>query len=177
MLAATAFAVWAFLSWFAAVKMPARSAVHVFCLAPVVFMLSVNFMIPNESGEGKMPGRFLREHAGLVDARATVFSDERAFRAVCWYLGRSDIVMAGRAGELSYGLSYPDAAGRMMTVSEMVDLIRSAERTTDVAVIVSSTTVRRWVEQGLLADLPIPTHNGEADGYVVAVFGRLHGRG
>ena len=53
-----------------------------------------------------------------------VIADEDSVRAICWYLKRSDVHVFGGTGELDYGMAYPDAGDRVLSVDAMKETIR-----------------------------------------------------
>ncbi len=94
-------------------------------LAPGLIFISVHFMIPDSSLERKAPGPLLECYQPYLDQDTVVFAEHRLAGAVCWYLKRDNIYIVGRGGEFKYGLTYKDAAGRQMNLSDTADFIRN----------------------------------------------------
>jgi 4-amino-4-deoxy-L-arabinose transferase len=84
----------------------------------------VHFTIPDLTREVKSPGPILEKYRQSVTRDNIIISDENSLRAVCWYLKRSDVYILGGAGEMDYGLTYPDAKGRQIDAKTAADLIQ-----------------------------------------------------
>ena len=91
--------------------------------APLCLFSLLSFLIPDPTIESKMPGVFLQQHVQQIGKNSIVIADEHVIRAVTWYLKRSDIYVLGAPKELQYGLSYQDAAGRLLDKETAIDLI------------------------------------------------------
>ena len=94
-----------------------------FGFAPLCLFSFLSFIIPDPTIESKMPGVFLQQHLQQISKNSIVIADEHVVRAVSWYLKRSDIYVLGAPKELQYGLSYPDAIGRLLDKDEAINLI------------------------------------------------------
>ena len=94
-----------------------------FGLAPLLLFLVAHFAIPDLTLESKAPGILLEQHKQEVIDKEIVIADEDSLSAACWYLGRSDLYVIGGAGELDYGLTYQDAAGRLLDLPAVRELI------------------------------------------------------
>jgi len=114
---ALAASLFAFFDWW-----PPRKCVGVvLSLAPL--LLVSHLVLPRRVAETKAPGLLLERHAGRVGPDTLLVSDGSRVRAAAWYFKRDDIYMLNRR-ELAYGLSYPDAAGRLLTAEGFTELLR-----------------------------------------------------
>lgn len=101
-----------------------RVKLLLFGAAPLFFFFIVHFTIPDQTREVKSPGPLLEKYRQGVIRDNIIISDENSLRAVCWYLKRSDVYILGEAGEMNYGLTYPDAKGRQLDAKTAADLIQ-----------------------------------------------------
>ena len=101
-----------------------RGKLLLFGAAPLFFFFMVHFTIPDLTREVKSPGPILEKYRQSVTRDNIIISDENSLRAVCWYLKRSDVYILGGAGEMDYGLTYPDAKGRQIDAKTAADLIQ-----------------------------------------------------
>lgn len=85
-----------------------------FC--PLVLALVIGFAIPDRVRDSKQPQNFVAAVSGqLADSRYILANDPGIASAVAWELKRADILFYDRKGEVSYGLSYPDAEHRYVS--------------------------------------------------------------
>jgi len=101
----------------------AHTKLILFGLSPALLFLVVHFTIPDMITMKKSPGPFLEEHKSGIAADRIVISEGDVIRATCWYLRRSDVYVLGRAGELTDGMQYEDAKGRVLDIKSAVALI------------------------------------------------------
>jgi 4-amino-4-deoxy-L-arabinose transferase len=101
-----------------------RGKLLLFGAASLFFFFMVHFTIPDLTREVKSPGPILEKYRQSVTRDNIIISDENSLRAVCWYLKRSDVYILGGAGEMDYGLTYPDAKGRQIDAKTAADLIQ-----------------------------------------------------
>lgn len=73
---------------------------------------SSSFVLPEQLLEHKAPERLLVPCEDRLDDNAIVIAEADVVHAAAWYLQRHDTYLVG-AGEIGYGLNYPDAAGRL----------------------------------------------------------------
>jgi len=130
-------------------------------MAPLLIFFVGHFTIPDLTIESKSPGVLLERHKQDIADGDVILSDENSIRAVCWYFERNDVFLIEGAGELDYGLTYADAAGRLLDMQSAADLIkRNPGRTVLVARVKS---ISRWRDQ-----LPKPAYQDDSGpkGYV-----------
>jgi len=92
-------------------------------LAPLLLFFLVHFTIPDFVIEQSAPGRLLEKHQYHIKPDAVIIACEESVGAACWYLKRDDVYLLRSAGELTYGLHYKDAAGRLLDVKAATRLI------------------------------------------------------
>ncbi len=100
---------------------PRKCAGVMLSLAPL--LLVSHLVLPQRVAATKAPGPLLERHAGRVALDTLLVSDGSRVRAMAWYFKRDDIYMLNRR-ELAYGLSYPDAAGRLLDQADFSELLR-----------------------------------------------------
>jgi len=111
------------LGWIAAGPVPA------FALAALIF--------PIEQRGEQIPGPVLREYAGRITPQTLIVSDRAMVHAVCWNYRRTDVYMLEqRAGELEYGLGYPDSAHRLLDIEGFLALIKPSPQRPPVVLII-----------------------------------------
>ncbi len=136
-----------------------------FGLGPVALFLVAPFIMPPQSIERKSPSVFLDQHRPEIAADTVIFSDEDPLRAVCWAFKRDDVTIVGGGGELSYGLSYPDARGRMIAPEQLAAAL--AAHRGQAVLVAASDNYRTWRQQ-----LPPPrrSYSSGPKGYVLAWY-------
>jgi 4-amino-4-deoxy-L-arabinose transferase len=90
-----------------------RDKMLLFSLAPLLIFFSSHFILPDAMVEEKMPGKLLKSHLADIGPDTVIISDSHLIRATCWYFKRENVYMLGE-DELSYGLRYKDAEGRLL---------------------------------------------------------------
>ena len=132
-----------------------------FGLSPFLLFLTVHFVLPDRPVKEKTPGILLERYSQGIAHDTTIISDVDAIGAVCWYLKRSDVYVLWRAGELTYGLAYEDAAGRILDTQSAVRRIDSNRGKT--VLVAQVKRVKRWQDK-----LPKPIYHDDSgpSGYV-----------
>jgi 4-amino-4-deoxy-L-arabinose transferase len=115
--------VWSGISAAAAKTRDSTRKVALCCIAPVLFLLSAQFLMPDRSIERKAPGAFLVQQQDKVGPDTLVLSTDDPVRAVCWFYKRADVFLIGDPGELTYGIHYPDSRSRLLTLDQFRELI------------------------------------------------------
>lgn len=90
----------------------------------VPFMFFMQFATPNQLRESKAPGEFLTKFSENINEDTLLVSDGAVLRAVNWFLKRDDVYLFN-AGEVTYGLGYPDAKDRFLDPDKFSALITS----------------------------------------------------
>ncbi len=148
--------VWAFRSQTGTPK------VLLFGLSPLLLFCMVHFVLPDRTLESKTPAILLANLQQKIAPDTRVISDEDTIRAVCWYLKRDDIYALGSTGELDYGFSYADAAGRSLDMAAAARLI--AAHPGKVVLIARAKNIRQW--QNVLPQ-PVSQIDSGHEGYVL----------
>ena len=127
-------------------------------IAPLLLFFVVHYTIPDRTVEGKSPASILLAYQPDIAKAAVVISGEDAIRAVCWYAQRSDVYLIGSAGELDYGLTYPEARHRLLDPRSAAELIRRKPGQT--VFIARAKHISRWRDQ-----LPTPVFEDQSGPY------------
>ncbi len=105
-------------------------------VCPLLLSLFIAWMLPEKIMDNKQPQHFIRHHTALLAHSRYVLADNVGFATgLAWELKRSDILMIDERGELSYGLDYPDAAGRLIDNSAFPAWLVQARTQGDVSVV------------------------------------------
>jgi len=139
-----------------------KDKVLIYSLAPLLLFFVAHFIIPDLTLESKAPGVLLEQHRQDIVDKNIIIADEDSLAAVCWYLQRSDVYMIGGPGELEYGLTYKDEAGRLLDLQSAADLIQRNKG--NAVLIARSKKISRRRDR-----LPVPVaqeQNGPA-GYLI----------
>jgi 4-amino-4-deoxy-L-arabinose transferase len=84
----------------------------------------------------KMPDQFIAQHLEeLAGARTLLSNDLGGASALAWRTGRSEVFLLNTEGELKYGLGYPDARGRSLSLEGFPAWLADARRKGPVGVI------------------------------------------
>jgi 4-amino-4-deoxy-L-arabinose transferase len=83
-------------------------------LSPFLLFFLGHFLIPDIVIEESALGRLLEKHRSHIQPETVIISCEDAAGAANWSLKRDDVYVLGWAGEMAYGLTYQDAAGRQL---------------------------------------------------------------
>jgi 4-amino-4-deoxy-L-arabinose transferase len=130
--------------------------------SPLLFFLSLNFILPDLTIEKKVLGILLERYSQDIGHDSIIIADENTATAVCWYLHRSDVYVLGEGGELNYGLEYEDATGRHSNIRSARDLIERNHG--HISLIARVRNISRWRDQ-----LPKPFFQDDSgpEGYVL----------
>jgi len=104
----------------------------------------VAIMTAGAYNAGNCPGVFLDKYADTVHAGDTVVSTTHLAPAVCWNYKRSDVYILENAGELLYGLSYPDSKSRFLTMDEFDEIQNSSIRKNGMVLLLNSKREKKF---------------------------------
>jgi len=164
--AVTGFLFWGvFLLW-ATKAQGSFKKIALYCMAPLLFMFTSQFVVPEKMLEGSTPESLIARNAHRVSPKTILVSDNHAVSAVCWFLKRNDIYLLQKSGELAYGLGYEKPEDRrLLTYDQFRDLIpRNADKS-DVALFTDS---ERYEKNKNL--LPSPVFQDKDTGFVFSRF-------
>jgi 4-amino-4-deoxy-L-arabinose transferase len=142
-----------------------RMKLAFFAVGPTVFMFCGHFAMPNQYRNANAPGEFLRYNQYRVRSDTILVSDNYLASAVCWSYKRSDVLVLGRAGELSYGFGYDDSKHRLLDIDRFKELITKSSGKESVILILNT---ERYAEYSPL--LPKPVFKNINHGFVFAEF-------
>ncbi|NOY69099.1 MAG: phospholipid carrier-dependent glycosyltransferase [Deltaproteobacteria bacterium] len=157
---------WAFLSFLSANTAPWRKKAALFCAAPLCFMFAAHFAIPDTVLFKKAPEILFERHTGVIGPDTLLVSETSLAPAISWFYKKSDVFLFQSRGELSYGLSYPDAAHRYIKdVSRLKALIAQRRNNGGVVLVLKK---KKYAE--LAPDLPVPVFSDTRGNFVMAGF-------
>jgi 4-amino-4-deoxy-L-arabinose transferase len=134
-----------------------------FCLGPLLLMLSSHVAMPDRFKDGLVPGEFLLRHADRISPYTTLVSDNYLVSAVCWFYKRSDVYLLGKSGELDYGVSRAPEKHRLFTIDRFRELVAQPFRR-----VTLITTEKRYRHDK--PQLPQPAFVDSNCGFVFAQF-------
>lgn len=119
-LAAFAFLAWALVGLFTLRASAERWSYAALC--PLAIALLVGIVIPDKVMDSKQP-QFLNNFVNepLTPSRYVLADNVGVAAGLAWELKRSDIMLFGTRGELTYGMSYPDGEGRFVREDDFTD--------------------------------------------------------
>lgn len=105
-------------------------------LCPLGMALLISHAIPESIIDTKQPEHFIKTiRAPLMNSKYILANSPGIAASVAWELERSDISFYDRAGEVKYGLQYPDAAGRFIREADFPGWLKVFNHNGDVALI------------------------------------------
>jgi 4-amino-4-deoxy-L-arabinose transferase len=126
--------------------------------AGVAFFLPLDVALPQRALDSVAPSTAVAHYAATP--RDTVLvSDDWLFGAVSWVLKRDDIYVVS-AGEIEYGMSYPESRHRKLVGTMLADLIAANRGRHDVLLLCDAST-----EAEIAPQLPPSTRRSQ-DGHV-----------
>jgi 4-amino-4-deoxy-L-arabinose transferase len=136
----------------------ARTATIAFTGAAVAFFLPLDIALPQRAIDGFAPATAIAHYAA-TPADTVLVSDASLAGAVAWELNRQDVYVVN-PGEMSYGLSYPEARHRNLDRATFADLLASNRGAHEVLVLCEPDT-----EKEIDSQLP-PSTQRSLDGRV-----------
>jgi len=136
------------------------------CLAPLLFIFSINFVIPDRLIEQKAPTKFLKQYKDRISQNTILVSDNNLTGAVCWNYKRSDVLLLINLGEFEYGLEYDDSSKHcLLDIQQLRELIAKDLGKKHVVLI---TNTKRYMEYR--HQLPEPIFEDINFGFVFAEY-------
>jgi 4-amino-4-deoxy-L-arabinose transferase len=116
----------------------------------------------------KTPDAFIARHSAELKQMHTLMSNELgAAAAVSWHTAKPQIFLYNTEGEANYGLNYPDAQYRRVTLDNVGQWIIDARKAGSVGVIMR---VKGEGEDHELERLPSDAKRYEQGGLVILVY-------
>ncbi len=132
--AVLAFVCWAVVGWVSSRGWQPRWQLAALC--PLGLALLVGAAIPDQIIDSKQPQAFVENVQGeLAGSRYILSNNVGTASAIAWALKRSDINMYGSPGELAYGMSYPDARGKLVPTAEFPTWLSKHRQQGNVALV------------------------------------------
>ncbi|MDD2235627.1 MAG: phospholipid carrier-dependent glycosyltransferase [Kiritimatiellae bacterium] len=104
-----------------------RAKLVLFALTPVLVLASAHVALPARLAVTESAQDFLRRHRERTEP-ALVAANKYLAHSACFFLERDDLYLFDSRGEFEYGLSYPDAKSRLMTVDGFDAMVRDPNR-------------------------------------------------
>ena len=102
-----------------------------------VLVILLPASMPAQITDNEMPDQFVLEHLDeLQPTRALLSNELESASALAWRLQRPAVALYETAGELRYGLQYPDAAPRMVNQDTVQDWLKQARQQGPVGVLI-----------------------------------------
>ena len=105
--------------------MYARIAIVTSTIIPL--FVFINLVVPHSTLAGRSPIALIESLRSQITPQTMLVTDTNVVRAVAWTLKRTDIYLLQR-GELTYGLTYPDAKGRYIGIEGLSKLLQQHDR-------------------------------------------------
>jgi len=147
----------------AAATSDVKQKLVLFCLGPLLLMLSAPVAMPDRFKDGSAPGEFLLRHADRISPDTTLVSDNYLVSPVCWFYKRSDVCLLGTPGELDYGVSRAPEKNRLFTLNQFREMVAQPSRR--ITLITVEKRYRHNKDQ-----LPQPAFVDSDRGFVFAQF-------
>jgi len=113
---AAGFAIFSIFSMFSSNTIGIYRQITLYAIAPLFLFFSVHFAVPQNfrflTRECMDPVGMIRSQQARIKAASIIVSDSYLAPAICWAYKRQDVYILDKAGELSYGLTYPEARHR-----------------------------------------------------------------
>ncbi len=104
-------------------------------LAPLMFGILIDKALPAAVVDAKMPEVFIGQQPLLREARYILADNAGVAFSLAWRLGRDDIQLYGRQGELKYGLRAGAAADKSLRPEDFTRWLPAARRQGNVALL------------------------------------------
>ncbi|WP_241573512.1 lipid IV(A) 4-amino-4-deoxy-L-arabinosyltransferase [Rosenbergiella nectarea] len=86
---------------------------------PLGVALTFGMIIPTSISLTKTPQLFMQQNIDALQSSQFILSNDVGIAAgIAWQLKRSDVMMLKNRGELAYGLSYPDAQHKFVSLAD-----------------------------------------------------------
>jgi len=93
-------------------------------LGSAIVFITVQMALPSEISAGLGMQRFLESEQRHIDSGTVLVGNSKTLLSLCYVYKRDDVYIFRNAGELRYGLSYPDAEHRLLDVHQLCTLLQ-----------------------------------------------------
>ncbi len=160
------FFAWSILAFLATRQQGELRKITLYAVAPLLFMFSSHFVVPEKILAGRAPGGLLMRNLDRISAETILVSDDQAVSGVCWFYKRDDVHLLEDSGELAYGLTHDSSKKhRLLTVDDFADLIRKRSGGSGVGLVMDSERYTRYKDR-----LPRPVFQDQGWGFVFSRF-------
>ncbi len=140
--------VWALLAFAAGRSRSGMRQLTLFCIAPLAFMFMFHYTVPDRALLEKAPRDFLLQQSKYVTPQTTLVAEAYLVTSTCWYYKRDNVYVMGVPGELSFGLSYPDAKYRHLDCARFSALVkRKRAKNAPVVLIAEKKRYDQWKQK------------------------------
>lgn len=122
--AIAAFLLWAIFSLLALRELDIHKKLTLFLIAPVLFLFSTHFSMPDFLNERKAMGKFLVEHSREINSETEIVTYGQPISAICWYYKRDDVKQIISIPEEPFGLRYGDPRDRLLTRRQLKQSVK-----------------------------------------------------
>jgi 4-amino-4-deoxy-L-arabinose transferase len=143
-----ALASFALVAGLAACQRSLTRGLWMYALAPVPALFLAAWIVPPDSSS-RTPLAFIERQVAGVEPGALLVSDSRSLYSVNLAFGRDDVLMLW-AGELEYGLGYPDSRDRLIRSVGLRQLVVDPAREHDIALVTEEPLYDSLLRRGLL---------------------------
>lgn len=124
--------------------------------------------LPRYVVDNKTPDAFIAKHTHELMQTSLLLSNELgAASALAWHAQHPQVTLYNTGGETRYGLQYPDAQGRMVTLQEVGAWLAEARRHGSVGVVMR---IKGDDEKAELAALPTDATRYESGSIVILIY-------
>jgi 4-amino-4-deoxy-L-arabinose transferase len=95
-----------------------------FMFSPLLVIFLANYVAPLKVLEGKAQGLYLSQFRDRFKPDSILVVHPNVMHAAAWEFRKSGLLFFTHGGELEYGLKYPDARDRIISKTQMRELIR-----------------------------------------------------
>ena len=127
--------------------------------------------MPSSVVHNKMPDQFVLEHMDeLSRAKTFLSNDLGAASALAWRLRRPDVTLYNTQGEVKYGLTYDDAKGKSISLTEVGPWMAEARRKGPVGVVMR---VKDSDESHEMDELPKDAKRYDEGNMVILIYPQI----
>jgi 4-amino-4-deoxy-L-arabinose transferase len=134
-------------------------------LAPALLFLSLPVIMPDSLLLSKAPAALLQRHKRDVGPATIIIADEEIMPAANWTFQRDDAYLLENPGEVSYGLGYAEAKGRLLDLADANRLL--AANPGQVVIVARERNFTKWAPH---LPPPVMTDDSGPKGYVFVKY-------